>query len=138
MSDSKDRLEKLLTDIVVFGVEQEQQQRITTYWIDADGPVILALSEDDDVSILTPVYFVTDPQREIHWSAIADFNASHLLAGGYQLSLEGDTTLVVSQTKTLAQLEEIGMGAYLEDFVARCGTCSCWYIDQVESSAPRV
>jgi hypothetical protein len=138
MNSSKDRMEKLLTDIVVFGVEQEQQERITTYWIDTDGPVILALSEDDDVSISTPVYFVTDPERQIRWSAIADFNAIHLLEGGYRLSLEGDTTLVVSQTKTLSQLEAIGMGAYLEDFVARCGTCSCWYIDQVESSVPRV
>jgi hypothetical protein len=131
MSSPKQRLEKLLLQAGVVGLEQTTPaSEEAIYLIEADGPVSLELRAED-VSVSTLVYLIGDPEKEICWDAIAEFNAFYLRGGGYQLTLDGEAAVIVTQKMTLAQLEATGLGVYLEDFISRSGTCSCWYMEQV-------
>jgi hypothetical protein len=130
MSSPKQWLEKLLLEADIVGLDQNPASEDATYWVEAGGPVSLELRAED-ISVSTLIYLIGDPKTEICWDAIAEFNAFYLHGGGYQLTLDGEAAVVVTQKMTLAQLEATGLGVYLEDFVSRSGTCSCWYMEQV-------
>jgi len=126
----KQRLEALMREMDVLGSDHPNEEE-ATFWIEACGPVSIELHRNSDVSISTPIYLLTVPDREICWGAIADFNSRYLHEGGWRLFLDGETAVMVTRKQTLANVEEIGIGAVLEDFVSRCGTCTCWYIEQI-------
>ena len=104
--------------------------------LDADGPVQLTLSpEREEITFSTNVFCATDQPDLIRPELMAQFNAYHILHGGYHLSLAGDADLLrLNQRKSLARLESMGLDSFMEEFIARCASCTRWYL--AETTVP--
>jgi hypothetical protein len=85
-----------------------------------------------ELTTSTAVFFSFMQGADLYPDMVGDFNAYHLLNGGYRMNVDRQThALYVSQTKLVDRLERIGFAAYLEDFAARCATCAQWCLEEV-------
>jgi hypothetical protein len=93
-------------------------------------------AERQEIVISTPVYFSFMDGAELPPDIVADFNAYHLLHGGYRLGADPVTHhLYVSQSKSLNGLEHTGLAQFLEDFAARCASCTQWCMEEIAKSS---
>jgi hypothetical protein len=96
-------------------------------------------SKREEVTVSTVIFMADDLIYRFNPELAAEFNATHLLAGGYRLAYEpASRCAYVCARISLARLVETGLVAFCQEFIDRCVTCSRWLQDESEAHVARV
>ncbi len=106
------------------------------YLLDFDNRIVqLRLGENGTMLASTVVLHNEGIGELVLPGAIAEFNAYHMLAGGYCLIVEArHKSLYVEQELTIGRFDAEGLRQHLLEFTDRAATCTRWYLDQLEQS----
>lgn len=86
----------------------------------------------------TPV-LLNDGASAVPDVAIAEFNAFHLLAGGYRLLVEERTSsLYVEQALNIRREDADSLRRHAREFVERASACSRWLLDLAATPEPSI
>ena len=135
MSDLQSRFVNALTQTSVLRSWKNVISNESHWVVEADGLVHLYLRPTGEAIIETEIYSVIYSSDEILWDAISDFNAFYMRDGGYRLFVRDERIICVESRVDGEHLLEIGLRKFLQDFVERCSTCACWYVDQLLSTS---
>ncbi|PTW56637.1 hypothetical protein C8N35_111100 [Breoghania corrubedonensis] len=139
MSTSHDAFRSLVTDYLVGrGKTPSQIEDADDYMLEARGRIVqLRLGREGTMLVSTMVFYNENDDTQVRDTAIAEFNAYHLFAGGYCLHVdERSQSLYVEQELTVSRFDADGLRDHMEDFAVRATNCARWYLKELAASDP--
>ncbi|MEI2384474.1 hypothetical protein [Breoghania sp. JC706] len=134
MSTSQDAFRSLVRDcLIARGKIPSQIEDADDYMLEARGRILqLRLGPEGTMLLSTMVFYNENDEAQVRETAIAEFNAYHLFAGGYCLHVdERSKSLYVEQELMIRRFDAEGLREHMDDFAVRATTCSRWYLQEL-------